>query len=59
MSVIDTSTVEGQKQWARLCQHAFENLPADTMVTFEDVDAILTWCLPEYDRITAEQRAER
>lgn len=59
MSAIDTSTTEGQKLWARLCQHAFENLPTNTTVTFEDVDAILTQCLPEYDRIMAEQRGER
>lgn len=38
-------------QYRRLCLRAFENLETDTPVTMEDVDAILTWCLPEYDRI--------
>jgi hypothetical protein len=54
--LIDTSTKEGGKQWALLCQRAFENLPTDTSVTFDDVDAILTWCLPDYERVTAERR---
>jgi hypothetical protein len=38
-------------QYRRLCLRAFENLPADTPVTMDDVDAILTWCLPEYDEM--------
>jgi hypothetical protein len=38
-----------QDQWRRLCLRAFENLPADTQVTMDDVDAILTWCLPLHD----------
>jgi hypothetical protein len=40
-----------QDQWRRLCLRAFENLATDTPVTMDDVDAILTWCLPEYDRM--------
>lgn len=41
-------TVPGRNddEWRRLCLKAFENLPADTKVTLNDVDAILTWCLP-------------
>ncbi len=38
-----------QDEWRRLCLRAFENLPRDTAVTMDDVDAILTWCLPAYD----------
>lgn len=48
---IDTSTAEGQKLWTDLCNKAFRNLPSDTLVTFDDVSAILTWVLPEYDHI--------
>lgn len=55
-NLIDTSTLEGQQRWATLCQRAFENLPSDTSITLHDVDAILTWCLPEYERLTAEAR---
>lgn len=40
-----------QDEYRRLCLRAFENLPTDSTVTMEDVDAILTWCLPEYDRL--------
>jgi hypothetical protein len=54
--LIDTTTAEGGKVWAALCQRAFENLPTNTKVTFVDVDAILTWVLPEYERITAPTR---
>lgn len=34
-------------EWNALCVKAFENLPRDTTVTLDDVDAILAWCLPE------------
>jgi hypothetical protein len=50
------ATIHGlsQDEYRRLCLLAFENLPTDTTVTMDDVDAILTWCLPEYDRLKAE-----
>lgn len=51
----ETSVGLTQDEWRRLCLRAFENLPSDTTVTMEDVDAILTWCLPEYDRLKAER----
>jgi hypothetical protein len=35
-------------QFAVLCSKAFENLPTDTSITIDDVDAILTWVLPNY-----------
>ena len=35
---------------------AFENLPTDTTVTMDDVDAILTWCLPEYDDMQSKAK---
>lgn len=35
-----------QDDWRRLCMRAFDNLPTDTTVTMDDIDAILTWCLP-------------
>lgn len=38
-----------QDQYRRLCLRAFGNLPSDTPVTMDDVDAILCWVLPEYD----------
>lgn len=57
--LIDTSTTQGQKVWAGLCNHAFENLPTNTTVTFEDVDAILTWTLWRYEEITAPARTAR
>jgi hypothetical protein len=37
-----------QDEYVRLCRKAFGNLPGDTTVTFDDVDAILAWCLPEW-----------
>jgi hypothetical protein len=43
-----------QDQYRRLCLRAFENLRSDTQVTMDDVDAILTWCLPVYDEMKAE-----
>lgn len=43
------------EQWNTLCGHAFENLPQNTAVTFADVDAILTWCIPEYERMQRDQ----
>lgn len=46
----ETSVGLPQDEYRRLCMRAFENLPTDTTVTMDDVDAILTWCLPEYDR---------
>ena len=46
-----------QDQWRRLCQRAFENLATDTTVTMNDVDAILTWCLPEYNEMRLPDRA--
>jgi hypothetical protein len=45
-----------QDEWRQLCLRAFENLQTDTTVTMGDVDAILTWCLPEYDRLITEHR---
>jgi hypothetical protein len=48
-----TSSGLTQDQWRRLCLRAFENLPTDTQVTMEDVDSILTWCLPAYDEMRA------
>lgn len=36
------------RQFAVLLAKATENLPADTPVTTEDIDAILTWVLPDY-----------
>lgn len=56
--LIDTSTVKGQHEWIALCQKAFENLPRDTSVTFDDVSAILTWVLPEYENLTADRRRQ-
>jgi hypothetical protein len=50
-----TSSGLTQDQWRRLCLRAFENLPTDTQVTIEDVDSILTWCLPAYDEMRREQ----
>jgi len=35
-----------QEAWRRLCLKAFENLLSDTTVTMDDVDSILTWCMP-------------
>lgn len=57
---LDQTTTGGlsQDQWRRLCLLAFENLPADTPVTMNDVDAILTWCLPEYDDMRAAAEAD-
>lgn len=36
------------KQFAVLLAMATENLPTNTTVTVDDIDAILTWVLPEY-----------
>lgn len=33
-------------EWEKIISRAFENLPADSLVTRNDVDAILTWCWP-------------
>jgi hypothetical protein len=52
-----TSSGLTQDQWRRLCLRAFENLPTDTQVTMEDVDSILTWCLPAYDDMRAGQQS--
>jgi hypothetical protein len=46
-------------QYRRLCLRAFENLPSDTQVTLNDIDAILTWCLPEYDDMKQAAEARR
>jgi hypothetical protein len=40
-----------QDEWRKLCLTAFENLTSDTTITMNDVDAILTWCIPEYEAI--------
>jgi hypothetical protein len=40
-------------KYTKLCLSAFENLPADTGVTIDDIDSVLTWCLPEYNRLKA------
>jgi len=37
-----------QTHWENLCQAAFENLPTNANVTFNDIDSILTWCIPLY-----------
>lgn len=42
-------------QWRRLCLTAYENLPADTTITFGEIDAILTWCIPQYERLIQER----
>jgi ABC-type branched-subunit amino acid transport system substrate-binding protein len=44
------------REHERLISMAFENLPTTTEVTRDDVDAILTWVLPEV-RMTPEQQA--
>jgi len=44
-----TATGLTQDQYRRLCLRAFGNLPSGTQATMDDVDAILAWCLPEYD----------
>lgn len=58
MTERETSLGLTQDEYRRLCLRAFENLPADTAVTMDDVDAVLTWCLPEYDRLKAAGRVE-
>lgn len=42
------------RQYQALCLHAFLNLRSDTQVSIDDVDSILTWCVPELDRMRAE-----
>lgn len=42
--------------YQKLCMRAFENLPADTGVTIDDVDSVLTWCLPEYNRMKQKRQ---
>lgn len=44
--------------YQKLCLRAFENLPTDTSVTIGDVDSILTWCLPEYNRMKAAREGQ-
>ncbi|MEV4255030.1 hypothetical protein AB0J52_17900 [Spirillospora sp. NPDC049652] len=54
----DTRVDLTNDEYHRLCVTAFENLPTDTAVTMEDLDAIFTWCLPEYDRLKAAREEE-
>lgn len=46
-------TVNGitEDEYRALCLKAFENLREDTTVTMDDVDSILTWCLPEFKEV--------
>lgn len=37
-----------QDEWQHLCHAAFENLSTTTTCTVNDVDSILTWCIPLY-----------
>jgi DNA-binding transcriptional regulator YhcF (GntR family) len=57
--LIDTSTTAGKAEWRTLCLGVLKNLPVGTPVGFGDVDAILTWALPEYERLTAGRRTIR
>lgn len=45
--------------WRRLCLTAYENLTSDTTVTMGEVDAILTWTMPDPRRALAEVAAKR
>lgn len=56
---ISTATNEGCRRWRALCMKAFDNLPKNTVVTYGDVDAILTWCLPNLAPLAAAVDAYR
>jgi hypothetical protein len=43
-----------QRQYAVLMAKAFENLPTDTDITVDDIDAILCWVLPDYRDMLAK-----
>ncbi len=43
-----------QQQYAMLLALATENLPTNTVVTVDDIDAILTWVLPDYRKLLGE-----